>query len=38
MKDKLTTTEAIDEMERQVLKQQIKQLIQKAKSILRHEV
>lgn len=38
MKDKLNITEAIDELELQVIKHQIKLLMQKVKAILRHEI
>ena len=38
MKDKLNITEAIDELELQVIKYQIKLLIQKAKAILNHDI
>lgn len=38
MKDKLNITEAIDELELQVIKHQIKLLKEKAKAILNHEI
>lgn len=38
MKDKSNTTEVIDELELQLLNFQIKQLILKAKTILKNEI
>jgi hypothetical protein len=38
MKDKLIITTALDELELEVIKHQIKLLMQKAKAILGHEI